>query len=96
MPLDELCVMPRVAGFRAVERALLRGRARKVFVASDADKAMREKIARLAESLGIVVESVPDMHMLGRACALCRKTSVAAILDVNEEDSRGALGEKGR
>ncbi|WP_029166022.1 L7Ae/L30e/S12e/Gadd45 family ribosomal protein [Aminiphilus circumscriptus] len=91
MPLDELCVMPRVAGFRAVERALIRGTVRKVFIASDADGAMREKIARLAENRGVPVESAPDMQVLGRACALCRKASVAAILGEDGEGSRGRV-----
>lgn len=86
MPLDELYVKCRVAGYRAVERALIHGKVRKVFIASDADEAMRREMERLAENKGVVVEWAPDMRVLGRACALCRKTSVAAVL---ADDDKG-------
>ena len=72
MPLNELASSPRCAGQNSVLRNIARGEALKVFLAVRIRAASNER--------NIPVETAADSQQLGRACALTRKTAVAAIL----------------
>ena len=68
VPLNELASSSRCAGLNSVLRKIDRGEALKVFLADDADEKLASKVR------------AEDSQQLGRACALTRKTAVAAIL----------------
>ena len=80
MPLNELASSPRCAGLNSVLRKIGREEAMKVFLAKDADEKLAAKVRAASQERNIPVESEEDSQQLGRACALTRKTAVAAIL----------------
>ncbi|MBN1332743.1 MAG: ribosomal L7Ae/L30e/S12e/Gadd45 family protein [Synergistales bacterium] len=79
MSLSELASPLRITGFRQVYRKLQAGHVRKVFFAKDADPKKIHPVIQLAEEQGIDIEEAPTMIMLGRACAISRPASVAAL-----------------
>ena len=80
MPLNELASSSRCAGLNSVLRKIDRGEALKVFLADDADEKLASKVRAASKERNIPVETAEDSQQLGRACALTRKTAVAAIL----------------
>lgn len=80
MPLNELASCQRSAGTASVLRKLARDEVSKVFIADDADEKLKSKIKTAIGEKDIPVEYAENSQMLGRACALSRKTAVAAIL----------------
>lgn len=80
MPLNELAQSTRCAGANSVLRKIARGEAVKIFLAADTDAKLRDKITLAARESNIPVEIAEDSQQLGRACAVPRKTAVAAIL----------------
>jgi len=79
MSLSELASPLRITGFRQVYRELQTGQVRKVFFAKDADPKRISPVLELAQEQGIDIEEAPSMIMLGRACAISRSASVAAL-----------------
>ncbi|MBR4401212.1 MAG: ribosomal L7Ae/L30e/S12e/Gadd45 family protein [Synergistes sp.] len=80
MPLSELSQRARCAGINSVLRNAAKGEVLKIFLAADVDAKLKEKIILAAEECNIPVETAADSQQLGRACAVPRKTAVAAIL----------------
>lgn len=80
MPLCELAASPRCAGLNSVLRHVGRDEAVKIFIAADADEKLLSKVKDALKEKEIPVETAEDSQQLGRACALTRKTAVAAIL----------------
>lgn len=80
MGLEELRGAKRVVGFRETQRALERGKAKKVFVALDVDEHLRESIAALAQEKNVPLEYVPSAQELGRICGIDVRSSCAAII----------------
>lgn len=78
--LTELSQSPCVVGAKQVRRAVESGRAKKVFLADDADPHLTEPLSRLCEEKGVAVETIPAMKELGRACGIAVSATVAAIL----------------
>lgn len=70
----------RVVGVKQSRRAIREGRARRVYLASDADPAITEPIRAQCAAAGIPVESGQTMAQLGRACGIAVGASVAAVL----------------
>jgi large subunit ribosomal protein L7A len=75
----------RAAEFRAVgsnqtAKAIGKGRARVVFVATDADRRVVEGIVAAARDRGLEVIEVASMRELGRACGIAVGAAAAAIL----------------
>lgn len=81
MGLEELRGAKRVVGFRETQRAIERGRAKKVFVALDVDEDLREAIVALAQEKGVPLEYVPSARELGRFCGIEVRSSCAAIVE---------------
>ena len=79
MPLNELAVARRVAGIRAVRKALLAGCLEKLFIADDAPAALVAELENDAKKAGVEIERAPDMIRLGRACAIDRGAAAAGI-----------------
>ena len=70
----------RVVGVKQSRKAIREGRARRVYLACDADPAITEPIAAECAAAGIPVETGRTMAQLGRACGIAVGASVAAEL----------------
>lgn len=81
MGLEELRGARRVVGFRETQRAIERGRAKKVFIALDVDADIREAVTALAREKNIPFEFVPSAQELGRVCGIEVRSSCAAIVE---------------
>ncbi len=81
MTLDTLRNCSKVAGSKQVKKALAEGRARKVYLASDADQAITAPLRRLCDEGGVEIEEQFDMAALGRAARVEVKTAAIAIVD---------------
>jgi len=79
MPLSELASPLRVTGIRQVQRYLLKEEIKKVFYARDADAKRIQPILELALKQGLDIEEASSMVILGRACAISRPASIAAL-----------------
>ena len=69
-----------VVGMKQLRKALLRGGVRRVLLARDADPAVTEPLAALAEASGAELIWVGKMHDLGRACGIDVGAAAAATL----------------
>lgn len=78
--VSELNTPNKVVGAKQTKRALNDGRARKVFVAADADPRVTQPLAQLAVNKRIAVELVPTMKELGAACGIAVGSAVAALV----------------
>lgn len=70
----------RVVGVKQSRKAIRGGRARRVFLASDADPAITGPLAAECAAAGIPVETGKTMAQLGRACGIAVGASVAVEL----------------
>ena len=78
--LSELNSADKVAGAKQVKRALNDGRAKKLFLAADADPRVTEPLARLDKEKEVPVEEVSTMKELGAACSIAVGSAVAVLL----------------
>lgn len=81
MGIEELRQAKRVVGMKETQRAIERGRAKKVFVALDIDENVRGAIVALAQKNGIPLEYVESARDLGRICGIEVRSSCAAIVE---------------
>ena len=70
----------RVVGVKQSRKAIREGRARRVYLACDADPALTGPIADECAAAGIPVEMGRTMAQLGRACGISVGASVAVEL----------------
>lgn len=75
-----LAAQEKVVGVKQSRKAIREGKAKRVYLASDADPAMTEPLARSCAERGIPVERTYTMSQLGQACGITVGASVAAIL----------------
>ena len=80
MMLTQLEQAAKVVGVKQTRRALNDGRAKALYLACDADPALTEPLAELAESKGIPVCRTERMRDLGRACGIAVGAAVAATV----------------
>ena len=80
MMLAELDTKAKVVGIKQLRKALAEGRARKVFVAQDADPKLTGPILETCRETGVETESVATMAELGRACSIEVGAAVAGLL----------------
>ena len=78
--VTELSTANKVVGAKQAKRALNDGRARKIFVAGDADPRVTQPLAQMAVNLHVPVELVPTMRELGAACGIAVGSAVAVLL----------------
>ena len=78
--LLELQKGKKTVGRKQSQRAILEGKAEKVFLAGDADGRIREETEKLCETHGVPVISVDTMEILGKACGIQVGAAVAALL----------------
>ncbi len=78
--LSELASARRVAGIKQSRKAIREGRAKRVFLACDADEAIIKPLAAACADAGIPVEARCTMAQIGTACHVAVGASVAVIL----------------
>lgn len=78
--LVELHTKDKVVGIKQLKKALAEDRAKKVFVAGDADPKLIDPILERCREAGVEVEQVPTMAELGKACGIEVGAAVAALL----------------
>lgn len=78
--LKELEHAAKVVGVKQVRRALADGRAKRVYLAKDADPQLTQPLAELARERGVEVSQADTMKALGRACGIAVGAAVAAEL----------------
>ena len=80
MELQTLALKPYVTGSRATVKAVERGQAEAVFVATDAEKRFTLPVKEACAARGIPLTEVPSMRELGRAARLQVNAAAAAVL----------------
>ena len=78
--LTELTAAEKVVGAKQAKRALRDGKARRVYLAMDADPRVTEPIAELCVQQSVPVTEVPKMRDLGIACGISVGAAVVAAL----------------
>ena len=68
--LTDLTAAEKVVGAKQAKRALRDGKAKRVYLAQDADPRVTEPIAELCAQQGVPVEEVSKMKDLGLACGI--------------------------
>ena len=79
--LTELASQEKVIGVKQSRKAVREGRAKRVYLACDADPAITEPVAESCRCAGIPVEAEHTMAQLGHACSIAVGTAAAAALD---------------
>ena len=78
--ISELASNEKVIGVKQSRKAIREGRAKRVFVAVDADPALTEPVAESCAESGIPVETGYTMSQLGQACRITVGASVVVLL----------------
>ena len=78
--ISELNVGNKVIGVKQSRRAIKEGRARKAFLAEDAEERVKAPVIELCRENGTEYETVPTMKELGTACGIEVGSAVAVIL----------------
>ena len=79
--LDALRNAPcRTAGVKQVLRALSAGKAERVYLATDVEQYLGEKILSACRAAGLDAQRCATMRELGKACGIDVKAACAAIL----------------
>ena len=78
--LAELYTTNKIVGIKQLRKALGEGRAKKVFLADDADPKLTAPILEQCREKGVETEHVPTMQELGQACGIEVGAAVAALL----------------
>ena len=78
--ITELASQDKVIGVKQSRKAIRDGRAKRVFLACDADPAITDPVAENCQALGIPVDNAYTMAQLGHACRITVGASVVAVL----------------
>ena len=77
---NELTNSTKVAGVKQVRRALNAGRAKKLYLARDADPQLTRPLAEQAGAQGVEAVWLGSMKELGRDCGIAVGAAVAATI----------------
>jgi large subunit ribosomal protein L7A len=80
MPTDALKTAAKVIGAKQVVKAVEKGVASLVYLAEDADTRVTTPVRELCVRTGVVVETVPNMTDLGKACGIEVGAAAVALL----------------
>ena len=78
--ITELASQDKVIGVKQSRKAIREGRAKRVYLACDADPAIIEPVAENCAAMGIPVELQYTLQQLGQACRITVGASVVAVL----------------
>ena len=79
--LAELASKQKVVGVKQCRKAIRDGRAKRVYLACDADPVLVDPIAEGCVSTGIPVEREYTMAQLGRVCCITVGAAAVAVLE---------------
>lgn len=77
---NELTGAPKVVGVKQVRRALANGRAKRLYLARDADPQLTRPLADQAQAQGVETVWLDSMKALGRDCGIAVGTAAAAVI----------------
>ena len=77
---SELTNSAKVVGVKQVRRALNAGRAKRIYLAQDADPQITRPLVEQAGAQGVEAVWLGSMKELGRACGIAVGAAVAAII----------------
>ena len=78
--LEELKQGSKLVGAKQTRRALKDGRAKKLYMAKDADPRLLQPLVQEAVRTGVRVEQVDTMRELGEACVIAVGAAVAVLV----------------
>ena len=78
--LEDLTRFEKVVGAKQVKRALNGGRARKVYMALDADPRLLQPLVQQAVNQRVPLEQVSSMRARGEACGIAVGAAIAALV----------------
>lgn len=78
--IAELASQEKVIGVKQSRKAIREGRARRVYLACDADPAITGPVAQSCAEAGIPVDEGYTLVQLGQACRITVGASVVAVL----------------
>ncbi len=78
--LEELKQAQKVVGSKQARRALRDGRAKKIYIARDADPGILQPLVQEAVRAGVRVEQAENMKLLGEACGIAVGAAIAAVV----------------
>jgi large subunit ribosomal protein L7A len=78
--ITELASQEKVIGVKQSRRAIREGRAKRIYLAIDADPAITDPVADSCQEAGIPVETGYTMAQLGQACRITVGASVVAVI----------------
>ncbi len=78
--LTELASQGKVIGVKQSRKAVREGRAKRVYLACDADPSITGPVAESCAAAGIPVDAGHTMAQLGQACRITVGASVVAVL----------------
>ncbi len=81
MSLEELKSSSKVIGAKQVKKAISKGLARKVYIASDAEPHIIEPIKALCQQSKVNFEIAGSMRALGDACGIEVGSAAVALID---------------
>ncbi len=83
MTLETLAATPHVTGVKQVTKAVSKGKAACVFVASDADERVTRSLKEMCAGVGVELVESATMAELGKACSIEVGSAAAAALHEN-------------
>lgn len=78
--LEELKQAQKVVGSKQARRALRDGRAKKIYIARDADPRILQPLVQEAVRQQVPLEQVSTMKALGEACGIAVGAAIAALV----------------
>ena len=87
--LSELQNSDKVVGVKQVRRALLNGRAKRLYLAKDADPQLTEPLERQADERNVEVAWTDSMKAPGRACGIAVGAACGAVVNSADGAERG-------
>ena len=78
--LEDLSRCEKVVGAKQVKRALNSGRAKRIFMALDADPRLLQPLVQQAVRQQVPLEQASSMRALGEACGIAVGAAIAALV----------------
>jgi len=78
--LDELKTANKVIGIKQATKAVESGKAKKAFIAKDADSKVVDPFKQLCDNKSVIIEYAETKKELGKACGIDVGAAVAVII----------------
>lgn len=81
--LESLKNRPKAVGIKQTLKSVTSGNAEYVFIANDADEKVIVDLKKICQEIGIQIEYVENMKLLGKACGIEVGAAVSCLLKNN-------------